>query len=161
MVASSVPPQSPVLSIVRPAICSIDGMATDANKRVVERFIHEVLAAGRVEAIDELVAPDFVSHTWDMTDAGRDKLRDTTPQMHARLSDVEMSIEDLVAEDGQVVARLTSSATPTGDFMGVPAAGKRYTIGEIHWFRLRDGKLVEHWHQIDGLGLMRQIGAKS
>jgi steroid delta-isomerase-like uncharacterized protein len=134
-------------------------MSTDANKRIVQRFVDDVLAAGRVEAIDELVAPDFVSHTWDMTDAGRDKLRDTTPQMHARLTDVRMTVEDLVAEGDQVVARLTSTATPTGDFMGVPAAGKRYTIGEIHWFRLHDGQLVEHWHQIDGLGLMRQLSA--
>lgn len=132
-------------------------MSTDANKRVVQRFVDEVLAAGRVETIDELVASDFVSHTWDMTDAGRDKLKDTTPQMHGRLTDVQMTVEDLVAEGDQVVARLTSTATPTGDFMGLPAAGRRYTIGEIHWFRLRDAQLVEHWHQIDGLGLMRQL----
>ncbi len=132
-------------------------MSTDTNKRIVQRFVDEVLSVGRVESIDELVAPDFVSHTWDMTDAGRDKLKDTTPQMHARLTDVRMIVEDIVAEGDQVVARLTSTATPSGDFMGVPAAGKRYTIGEIHWFRLRDGQLVEHWHQIDGLGLMRQL----
>ena len=136
-------------------------MSTDNDKAVVRRFVDEVLAGGQVEAIDELVAPDFISHTWDMTDAGRDKLKATTPQMHQRLSDVDMAIEDLVAEDGQVVARLTSSATPTGEFMGVPAAGKRYTIGELHWFRVQDGQLVEHWHQMDGLGLMRQLGAKS
>ena len=133
-------------------------MSTDDNKRLVRRFVAEVLATGRVEAIDELVAPDFVSHTWDMTDAGRNKLKETAPQMHARLTDVEMTVEDLVAEDDRVVVRLTSSATPTGDFMGVPAAGKRYTIGELHLFRVRDGQLVEHWHQIDGLGLMRQLG---
>jgi steroid delta-isomerase-like uncharacterized protein len=127
-------------------------------KRIVQRFVDEVLAAGRVETIEELVASDFVSHTWDMTDAGRDKLKDTTPQMHGRLTDVQMTVEDLVAEGDQVVARLTSTATPTGDFMGLPAAGRRYTIGEIHWFRLRDGQLIEHWHQIDGLRLMRQLG---
>ena len=55
--------------------------------------------------------------------------------------------------------RLTSSATPTGDFMGVPATGRSYTIGEIHWFRLADGKIAEHWHQHDALGLMKQLGA--
>ena len=133
-------------------------MSTDDNKRLVKRFVDEVLASGRVDAIDELVAPDFVSHTWDMTDAGRDKLKATTPQMHARLTDVEMTVDDLVAEGDRVVARLTSSATPTGDFMGMPAAGKRYSIGEMHWFRLRDGQIVEHWHQMDGLGLQRQLG---
>ena len=133
-------------------------MSTDDNKRLVERFVDEVLASGRVDAIDELVAPDFVSHTWDMTDAGRDKLKATTPQMHARLTDVEMTVDDMVAEGDRVVARLTSSATPTGDFMGLPAAGKRYSISEMHWFRLRDGQIVEHWHQMDGLGLQRQLG---
>jgi steroid delta-isomerase-like uncharacterized protein len=134
-------------------------MSTDDNERIVRRFVDEVLAAGRVEAVDELVAPDFVSHTWDMTEAGRDKLKTTTPQMHDRLTDVEMTVDDMVAEDDRVVARLTSSATPTGDFMGVPAAGKRYSIGEMHWFRLRDGQIAEHWHQMDGLGLQRQLGA--
>ena len=132
---------------------------SDENKDVVRRFVDEVLAAGRIEAIDELVAPDFVSHTWGMTDAGRDALSSKTPQVHSRLADVEMTIEDLVADGDRVVVRLTSAATPTGEFMGVPAAGKRYTIGEIHWFRVRDGQVVEHWHQMDGLGLMRQIGA--
>ena len=136
-------------------------MSTDENKRLVQRFVDEVLAGGRVESIDELLAENFVSHTWGMTDAGRDKLVATTPQMHSRLTDVEMTVDDLVAEDDVVVARLTSSATPSGDFMGVPAAGKRYTIGEIHWFRVRDARIVEHWHQMDGLGLMRQLGGSS
>ena len=134
-------------------------MSTDENKNVVHRFVDEVLAAGRVEAIDELVAADFVSHTWGMTDAGRDTLKTTTPKMQSQLTDIEMTVDDIVAEGDRVVARLTSAATPTGDFMGVPAAGKRYTIGEIHWFRVRDGRVVEHWHQIDGIGLMRQLGA--
>ena len=134
-------------------------MSTDDNETLVRRFVEEVLAKGRIEAVDELVAPDFVSHTWDMTDAGRDKLKAITPQMHERLTDVEMSVDEVVAADDRVVVRLTSSATPTGDFMGVPAAGKRYSIGEIHWFRVRDGQIVEHWHQMDGLGLMRQLGA--
>jgi steroid delta-isomerase-like uncharacterized protein len=134
-------------------------MSTDENKRIVKRFVDEVLAGGRVEAIDELVAPDFVSHTWDMTEAGRDRLKTTTPQMHDRLTDVEMTVDDMVAEDDRVVARLTSSATPTGDFMGLAAAGKRYSIGEMHWFRIRDGQIVEHWHQMNGLGLQRQLGA--
>ena len=55
----------------------------------------------------------------------------------------------------------TSSATPIGDFMGVPACGRRYAIGEMHMFRIRDGQVTEHWHQHDALGLMRELGAIS
>jgi predicted ester cyclase len=58
-----------------------------------------------------------------------------------------------------VVVRLTASATHTGEFMGMPPSGRRYTIGEIHIFRVRDGLIVEHWHQFDQLGMMRQLGA--
>jgi hypothetical protein len=43
--------------------------------------------------------------------------------------------------------------------MGMPPSGKRYEIGEIHVFRLRDGKVVEHWHQMDQMGMMKQLGA--
>jgi len=43
--------------------------------------------------------------------------------------------------------------------MGMPPSGKRYEIGEIHIFRLRDGKVVEHWHQLDQMGMMKQLGA--
>jgi predicted ester cyclase len=43
--------------------------------------------------------------------------------------------------------------------MGLPPSGRRYTIAEVHIFRFRDGRLVEHWHQADLLGLMRQLGA--
>ncbi len=136
-----------------------DFMATDDNKQLVRRFIDEIFVAGRVEAIDELVAPDFVSHTWGFTDDGREKLRAATQHVHASLTDVAFGVEDLVAEGDRVAARVTSSATAIGDFMGVPAAGKHYTIGELHLFRVRDGMVAEHWHQHDALGLMRQLGA--
>ena len=44
--------------------------------------------------------------------------------------------------------------------MGLPPTGKRYTIEEIHIFRLRDGQVVEHWHQFNPLALMQQLGVE-
>ena len=126
---------------------------------VARRFVDEIFVRGRLESIDELVAPDFVSHTFSFTDDGREQLRAATQRVHASLSDVTFDVEDVVVEGDQAVVRLTSSATPIGDFMGVPAGGKRYTIGEMHWFRVEGGKVVEHWHQHDALGLMKQLGA--
>jgi steroid delta-isomerase-like uncharacterized protein len=133
-------------------------MNTDENKRLVKRFVDEVFGQGQLESIDELVAPDFVSHTFGFTDDGRNKLRAATERVHATLTDVDFAVEDLIAEDDRVAALLTAGATVVDEFMGVPAAGKSYSIGEIHWFRLADGRIVEHWHQHDGLGLMKQLG---
>jgi len=134
-------------------------MSTDENKRLVKRFVDEVFGQGQLDSIDELVAPDFVSHTFGFTDDGRAKLRAASERIHASLTDVDFGIEDLVAEDDRVAVRLTSTATVVDEFMGVPAAGKQYSIGEIHIFRVTDGRIVEHWHQHDALGMMKQLGA--
>ena len=115
-------------------------MSTDENKRLVKRFVDEVFGQGQLDSIDELVAPDFVSHTFGFTDDGRAKLRAATERIHASLTDVDFAVEDLVAEDDRVAVRLTSSSTVVDEFMGVSAAGKRYSIGEIHIFRVADGR---------------------
>jgi steroid delta-isomerase-like uncharacterized protein len=120
--------------------------------------VEEIFEAGNADAIDELVSDEFVSHTFGITENGPEQLRAAMERVHASLTDVEFTIDDLIAEDDRVVVRLTASATPTGEFMGVPASGKGYTIGEIHIFRIGEGQVVEHWHQHDALGLMRQIG---
>jgi len=134
-------------------------MDRQSSKDLIRRFIKQVFVQGRVESINELVGPNFVSHTWWFEEDGREKLRAATERVHETLSGVEFTVDDIVAEGDRVTVRLTASATPTGDFMGVPAAGKRYTIGEMHWFRIADGQIVEHWHQQDALGLMKQLGA--
>jgi steroid delta-isomerase-like uncharacterized protein len=134
-------------------------MNTDANKALVRRFVDEIFAQGRVQAVDELVSPDFVSQTFHITEDGPAKLKAAMQRVHASLTDVSFRIEDLVAEDDLVAVRLVASGTATGDWMGMPAAGKSYTIGEMHFFRIRDGKVVEHWHQYDTAGMMQQLGA--
>ena len=81
--------------------------------------------------------------------------------MGKALSDIDFEVDDLIAEDDRVAARLTASATQTGEFQGLPPSGRRYTIGEIHMFRIADGKIVEHWHQYDKAGLMSQLRGES
>jgi predicted ester cyclase len=65
----------------------------------------------------------------------------------------------MISEDDKVAVRLTAHARHEGDFMGLPASGKEYTISETHIFHMRDGKVAEHWRDADMLGLMRQLGA--
>lgn len=134
-------------------------MGIETNKAVVRRFVDEVFVAGRMDAVDELVAPDFVPHSWPRTGPGPAELRRAMARVFAGLSDVSMAIEDVIAEGDRVAVRLTAHAVHTGEFMGMPASGKAYTIPEIHLFRVRDGKIAEHWGQADLLGMMRQLGA--
>ena len=134
-------------------------MTTDDNKALVRRFIDEIFVQGKPEAVDELLADDFVAHTWPSTGHPKDDLKAAIDRTSKGLADPEFTIEDMIAEGDRVAVRLTSAATHVGDFMGMPATNKRYSISEIHIFRVRDGKVVEHWHQLDQMGLMKQLGA--
>jgi steroid delta-isomerase-like uncharacterized protein len=134
-------------------------MGTNDNKAIVRRFIEEVFVRGRPEAVDELVADDFVAHTWGGMAPGRDGLKKAMARVARGLADVSMQIEEEIAAGERVVVRLTSHARQAGEFMGMPASNREYTIEEIHIFGVRDGQIVEHRHQADFLGMMRQLGA--
>jgi steroid delta-isomerase-like uncharacterized protein len=134
-------------------------MTIDANKALVRRFVEEVFVQGRMDAVDELLHDDFVPHTWPSTGDGKADLKRAIERTSKALADVAFTIEDLIAEDDRVAVRLTASARQVGEFMGLAASDRTYTIGEIHIFRIRDGKVAEHWHQFDALGMVRQLGA--
>jgi steroid delta-isomerase-like uncharacterized protein len=134
-------------------------MSTNDNVALVRRFIDEVFLEGRYDAVDELVADDFTAHTWGPAPVGRDGMKAAIERVSAGLSDATMTVEDVIAQDDRVVVRLTSSARQVGPFMGLPPSGKRYEIGEIHIFRIQDGRVAEHWHEGDFLGMLRQLGA--
>jgi predicted ester cyclase len=77
--------------------------------------------------------------------------------MGMALDRIRFSVDDLIAEDDRVAARLTASARQVGELRGMPATGNSYEIDEIHIFRLRGGRIVEHWHQFDAMGMMQQL----
>jgi steroid delta-isomerase-like uncharacterized protein len=131
----------------------------EPNKAIVRRFIDEVFVRGSLAAVDELIAPDAVFHTFRSGDDPRAGMRAAFERLSTALSDIVFTVHELVVEGDLVCARLTTAATQTGPFMGMPPTGRRYEIEELHLFRVCDGQVVEHWHQFDQMGLMRQLGA--
>src|SRR5919199_4357871 len=87
----------------------------NANKAVVRRFVDEVFVKGSMAAVDELVADDFVPHTWPSTGAGKEDLKRAMERVSRGLADVEFTVEDLIAEGDRVAARVTASATQVGE----------------------------------------------
>ena len=134
-------------------------MPLEESKVVVRRFIEEIFVKGNADAVDKLATHDFVPHSWSSVAPGAESLKQAVRRVSAALSGVSMKIEDMIAEDDKVAVRLTAHGTHRGDFMGLPATGKQYTISETHIFHMRDGKVAEHWRDADMLGLMRQLGA--
>ncbi len=67
-------------------------------------------------------------------------------------------IDDLIAEDYQVVARITMGGTNTQSFMRMPPTGKHVSFTGIYIARIANGKIVEHWGEEDGVSLLQQLG---
>ena len=134
------------------------GSTNDDNKALVRRFIREIFEQGRLEAVEELCADDFIGHTWGNAD--KEGLRAAMGRVAKALADAHFRIDDMIAEDDRVAVRVTASARQVGEFMGLPASGRSYEIGEIHIFRVRDGKVAEHWHEYNPAALMKQLGGE-
>lgn len=129
----------------------------ERNKAVARQVIDRIFVHQEDAAIDELIATDFVPHTFGPMPPGREGLRAGMKRAGAGVSEARFEIQDEIAEGDRVVVRLTTTARHTGQFMGIDPTGERYSIDEIHIFRLRDGQVIEHWHEFDKLALLRQL----
>jgi len=65
----------------------------------------------------------------------------------------------MVAEGDKVVARLRISGTHQGEFLGIAPTGKQVTFTGIDILRIAEGKVMEHWGNVDELGMLQQLGA--
>ena len=136
-------------------------MSTEDNKATVRRFMEEVWNQGRVALIDELFAPDFISHEEGRPDVStlEDFKRGLT-EVRSAFPDIHVTIEDMITEGDKVVVRFTWHGTNTGDIvtMRLPATGKHVTVTAISIGRFVEGKLVELWPLENDLSLFQQLG---
>jgi steroid delta-isomerase-like uncharacterized protein len=129
------------------------------NKLVVSRYYEEVLNQRNVELLDELAVEDYLEHDpFPGYSNGRADLKARAQVLHGAFDPLRITVEDVIAEGDRVVVRWMSSGTHTGDFLGIPPTGKQFSIAGIDIHALRDGRMAEHWHVIDQLGQMQQLG---
>ena len=107
-------------------------MSQDQNKDVVRRFVDEVLTHGRLERLDELVAPGYVNRAFGV---GLEEFKGMLGGLAAALPHRTFDVTDLVAEDDVVVIRYSAEM---GDGAGAPHSVRGMTL-----YRLVDGRIVE------------------
>ena len=137
---------------------STPGTTADTNKAVVLRYVEEVWNGHDLEAIDNVVSTDYVNHAASTDEYRHGGARQIWEWILTVFPDHHFQVED-AASDGQTVAiRGTMTGTHEGELMGVAPTGRRVGAQQSHWFRVEDGKLVEHWAVRDDLVMMQQLG---
>jgi len=134
-------------------------MSTGVNKASMRRFYDEVFNKKNRAAIDEFIDPNQVDHAAPPgTPGGLEGAKQTLTMYLTAFPDLHFTVEDIIAEEDKVVARLTVRGTQQGVFMGIPPTGKQATSTAIDINRVVGGKSVEHWLNMDTLGLLQQLG---
>jgi steroid delta-isomerase-like uncharacterized protein len=136
-------------------------MLREENKELGRRFMDEVWNKGNLDFIDEVTAPNFVSHDpagpEDMG-GGVEGLRRFAEMYRSAFPDIQMTVEDVIAEGDKVVTRWTVRATHQGELMGIPPSGNPVAVTGISIDRIEGGKFVETWSNYDALRMMQQLG---
>ena len=131
-------------------------------KALVRRWFEEVWNKGRAEAIDEMFAEDGIAH--GLADETGAELRGPSDfklffhKFRDAFPDIEVVVEDAIAEDDKVAARCRVRATHAGDSLGFAATQRPMEITGIAIVRVKDGKIVEAWNNFDFMTMFQQLG---
>lgn len=134
-------------------------MSTEQNRALGYRWAELWNADKDLSVIDEIVDPNFVSHSAPPGLApGIEGVRQWTTLFRKAFPDLWSTADDVIVEGDKVVERFTSGGTHKGEFFGIPPTGVSGSITGINIFRVANGKIVEHWGNSDDLGLMQKLG---
>jgi predicted ester cyclase len=134
---------------------------TEENKALVRSWLGGV-DTGDPAVIEKYLGGDFDDHNPPPIPGltpGIQGVRDAFAYALTAFTDFRHEIKAQYADGDMVITRLVGSGKHTGEFLGCPATGKDVEMEGIAIHRIADGKIAEHWAQIDAVGLLIQLGA--
>jgi predicted ester cyclase len=110
-------------------------MPAEENKALVRYYVEEVLNNGKLEALDDLLSSNYkryLSPTVAPLTPEAQKKR--LAGLRAAFPDIQLTIENLIAEGEQVAVHMTLHGTQQGAFQGLAPTGKQVTVSAIDVF---------------------------
>ena len=113
------------------------------NKQNIRRVFEEGFTLGRLEVVDECIAPDGIDrHEFDPGDDFPAHLKRTITMLRSAFPDLTMTVADIVGEGDRVAARVILAGTHTGEpFFGIPAAGRAVEVEQFHFMQCDEAGL--------------------
>ena len=130
------------------------------NATIVRRFADEVITQGQIDRTAEFVWEDVVEQVpFPGQGPGVEGLKDVLRGMRSAFPDLVFAIEEQVAQGDKVASRFEWTGTHQGEFLGVPATGRKVRVWGIVIDRLVEGRIKDTRIIMDIFGLMMQLGA--
>jgi predicted ester cyclase len=130
---------------------------SEENKMKVRQFYAEVLQKGNFALLQDLMAPGFVDHQPAPGQGpGPAGVQQFVTALRSGVSNLQVTVEHMIAEGDLVAAHVTFRGKHTGDLMGLPPSGKDVVMRVSDLVRIENGKAAERWGVEDMSGLMPQ-----
>ena len=130
-------------------------MSIEENKALV-RHVVELWNQHDLDAYFEVLTPEYVEHL-STGDVSLEHLKQYAHTFLTAFPDISFTIRNMVAEGDKVAMLVNWKATHRGEYMGIPATGKKIDISVFNLIKIKAGKWVEFWNVTD-VGLMQQLG---
>jgi predicted ester cyclase len=139
---------------------------TDAQARTIISpwySLFNIATRGDVRAVhDEVVAPDYRSHTGDGPGESWDREASirVIGGFAQSIPDMAFDVKEVFVAGDRVIVRGEVSGTPAGELFGTPHTGKSFKVMTIDIQTIRDSKMVKTYHLENWLGALGQLRAK-
>ena len=136
-------------------------MTQEENIEVFRRVIEQGFNSGNLDILDQCFRATYAEHQFDLP-ATLEEFKGSIRFLRDTFAPFSLTIEDMIADENKVWARMTGRGTDSKGLMGRAPTGKSFTITVIDVCRFENGKIVEHWgvpdrfHQMAQLGLLPQ-----
>ena len=131
---------------------------SEENKDLAQRS-WDIVNQRNPDLIEEFYPPDFVWHEPDQDLRGYEQAKQFASTFFQAFPDINISVDDVLAEGNKVVTRYTIRGTHQGETEEFgPPTGRQMALEGITIHRFEDGKIVEEWERYDNLRVLQQLG---
>ena len=127
--------------------------------QVVRRYYDEVFGQRHLEALDEVIAPDFTGYAFGYGPFTIEVMRRSIALEHATMPEDETIVEEQIVAGDRVVTRWRYRWKHTASLFGEEPSGDWLEMEGVHIDRVADGKIVERWEIKDFMSVARRLGA--
>jgi steroid delta-isomerase-like uncharacterized protein len=133
-------------------------MTPDERRDLLRRVTDRAWNAGDLDACDELFAKHCTFHDPSFPVNGVEGIKEQIRALREANPDLHIDIHEILVDGDLTASRWTMGATNRGDFRGIPATGKTYTMTGMECNKWEGDKVVETWTNYDLLGTFIQLG---
>jgi steroid delta-isomerase-like uncharacterized protein len=135
-------------------------MTAEENVAIVRGWAHAAFNQHDLDAAAQFLAPDWVGHWAGLGEEhGVEGFKRLAGAYVRGFPDMQIAVEDALADGDRVVRRVSWTGTHQGQFLGIAPTSRHVRGEQIVIMRIADGKIAEEWEMSNLLGLLQQLGA--